>query len=330
MTTLAVSPFRLWTPLSYSIHAFFFKPAKPLPLAALRIGVSCILLVQAFLIRPSFFAFFAPSGLVQKEVGSVLQEPSMLNLAWAVEFLKACTGLSENLVLTGFGLSYVLSLCFLLGGLFTRRSAFFTWLLHWSFANTGFCGSYGADMYAHLFLFYFMWIPCGNALSLDRFFGRASGEPSFQARLGLRVLQLHMCISYLASGLEKASGTQWWNGEVMWRALTTPGYSISDFHWLAAVPVLPMVSGIVVMVVEIFYCVMDWPQKTRLLWVVATCALHLGIAIFLRLHIFGLLMCIPTIALFAISFEPVNLNDQRQKKLSRYAMHDLHAFYKRL
>jgi hypothetical protein len=286
-----------------SITNFFFKPASARPLAALRIGLSSILLVQAFLMHKSFLDFFAPTGFVQGEVSNSLNDPSVPRLNGLVDLLSE-VGIGVNLSLTGLGIIYVASLIFLLCGSFTRMAAFLAWFLNWSFMNTGYSGAYGADMYAHFFLFYLIWMPSGDNFSLDRFFQRVSGQPSYQARLGLRVLQLHMCISYFASGVEKASGPQWWNGEVLWSALNTPGYSIVDFHWLAELPFLPMLGGWLVMAIETFYIVMVWPQKTRPWWVLATCLLHLGIAIFLNLPIFGILMCIPTLALFAVSAEP--------------------------
>lgn len=292
MQSIAFSDLGFFSRLKDFIGSFFFKPASARPLAILRLGLSIVLLLQAFLMHRSFLNIFGNAGFVQREVSSKLNDPLAPSLNWLIDlFLNF--GISENIALISIGFLYVTSLIFLFGGYFTHISAFFAWLLHWSFINTGYSGSYGADMYAHFFLFYLIFIPSTDL-----------GKLSFEARLSLRVLQLHMCISYLLSGLEKASGEQWWNGEILWRALNTPGYSLIDFHWLAQVPFLPMVGGWIVLAIEILYCIMVWPRKTRFFWVFATCLMHIGIAIFLRLHIFGILMCIPTIALFAMPCEP--------------------------
>jgi uncharacterized membrane protein YphA (DoxX/SURF4 family) len=285
---------RIW------LSKFFFEPASPRPLAAFRIGISLILLWQAYLIHDGFYGLFASTGFVQKEVSYLLNNPSLPRLNWLLEY-GLSFGLSENAALMGVGFIYVASLIFLLVGLFTRPAAFVCWFLNWSFLNTGYSGAYGADMYIHIFLFYLIFVPSGGAYSIDCFFKKKSHIPSYQARLGLRVLQLHMCISYLASGIEKASGMQWYNGDVIFIALNTPGYRIMDAHWLAQVPFIPMAAGWAVLVIEIFYCIFIWPKKTRFIWIIATCFLHVGIAIFLRLHVFGLLMCVPTLTLFAFS-----------------------------
>ncbi len=303
MTTITLPFGRQFSAVKSSIENFFLKPASPRPLAIFRIGLSLVLLWQAWFMRKNFLDFFASSGFLQAEVSSRFADPLAPSLEWLFNPLMAL-GLNEHTILYGFGILYVASLVFVLFGLFTRWWAAIAWALHWTFLNTGFSGMYGADMYAHFFLFYLMWIPAGHALSLDRFFNRVSGEPTFYARLGLRALQLHMAISYFTSGIEKATGVQWWNGEVMWIALNTPGYAVMDFHWLARVPALPMVGGWIVLAIEIFYCVMVWPKKTRAFWVALTCLMHLGIAVFLNLPIFGLLMCVPTFSLFAFSAEP--------------------------
>jgi hypothetical protein len=284
----------------HHLGEFFFKPASPRPLAFFRIGIALVLLWQAYLMHEGIFSFFGHAGLVQSQVANRINDPSLPGFTWVIEHC-ARIGLAEHAVLTLLGAAYLLSLLLLLAGISTRLSAFLVWLLHWCFLNTGYSGAYGADMYAHIFLFYLVMIPCGDAYSVDSLLRRAPSTASWQARLGLRVVQLHLCISYLASGIEKATGAQWWNGEVIWRALTTPNYSIGDFHWLAQMPFVAIACGLSVVIIETFYCVMMWQRRTRMIWIALTVALHGSIAVLLNLHIFGILMCVPTITLFALA-----------------------------
>ena len=282
---------------------FFFKPASAKPLALFRIFLCMLLLVQAFVMRKHFLFFFSPHNLIQGEANAIISDPTLPNLYGVLQFLSEA-GISTHHALIALAACYIFALIFLLLGLYSNFFAFLVWFLHWSLLNTGYSGAYGADMYAHIFLFYLIWIPCGYHYSLDQFFKRTNGLPSYKARLGLRVLQLHMCISYLTSGIEKASSVQWWNGEVIYKALNTPGYNTVNFDWLAHVPALPMFSGWCVLAIEIFYCVLVWPQKTRAWWIYTTCLMHIGIALFLNLPIFGFLMCIPSFTLFIFSPEP--------------------------
>jgi hypothetical protein len=285
-----------------SFTGFFLNPASPTPLAAFRIGISAVLLLQAWLLHDTWLDFSASTGIVQRSIADQIIDPARAHLNGLIEF-AAARGVSELTVLTAAGLLYIASLFFLLFGFYTRTAAVMAWWLNWTLNNTGFSGAYGADMYAHIFLFYLIFIPAGASYSLDHYFKRETGESSWLARLGIRALQLHMCISYLASGIEKATGEQWWNGEVIWRALNLPTYSSYDFHWMAQFPLIPMLLGWGTLVIEIFYCVAIWPRQTRWLWVLAVCLLHGGIVVFLRLPIFGLLMCVPTFTLFGLTAE---------------------------
>ena len=283
-----------------SILHFFLKPASPKPLAIFRIAFSFILIAQAFSMRESILSFLSNHGLVQQDVVNMLSDPFLPKLNGLMNRASQF-GISESGYLHAFSMAYMLSLFCLLLGIFTNLAALLTWLLHWTIINTGYSGSYGADMYAHIFLFYLVWVPSGASYSLDRVFRRVSDAPSSRARLGLRAMQLHLCISYLASGLEKGTGIQWWNGEAIWMALNLPEYCPFDMHWLANFPFVAMVVGWATLAVETLYCIFVWHRKTRLLWVLATCGLHVSIAILLSLPIFSLIMCVATLACFGIS-----------------------------
>jgi hypothetical protein len=188
-------------------------------------------------------------------------------------------------------------------GLYTRPAAALAWFLQWTLMGAG-CTTYGADTYAHIALFYLVWAPAGGAWSLDVARGRASSAPSAMARFWLRIVQLHLCLSYLASGIEKSVGIQWWNGELLWRALSLPVYRQFDMTWLCSFPWLSRLGGWATLAVELGYCVFIWPRRTRRLWIGATLALHAGIAVFLGLGVFGGLMCVLTAAAFGVSPDP--------------------------
>ena len=72
-------------------------------------------------------------------------------------------------------------------------------------ASGRFTRSCNADDFAHIGLFYCVWMPVGYAWSLDQRHGAVSDEATPLCRLSLRVLQVHLCIVYVSSGIEKAS-----------------------------------------------------------------------------------------------------------------------------
>lgn len=286
-----------------AIDRFAFAPASAAPLAALRIGLASVLLLQAAMVAPVFLDLYGRSGFLQGPLNDVIARNHLLRIAWLIDGL-APLGIGEAVILRGTGALYTLALVALLLGWRARGAAALAWLTHLILMMAAESTSYGADSYAHIFLFYLLWMPSGAALSLDRWRDRAPVDPPATTRLSLRVVQVHLCISYLASGLHKASGEQWWNGEAIWRSVMLPEYRQVDFSWLAHHPWIPMVAGWLVILVEAGYAFFIWPRRSRRIWVAATVALHVGIAIFMGLVVFGALMAVLTLAAFGVSAEP--------------------------
>jgi hypothetical protein len=268
----------------------------------LRIGTAGVLLAQAWLVRHEVLDFLAHDGYVQGALARYLSESYAPHLSSLVSCLSRW-GIAESSTIYSVCLLYVGSLISLFLGWRSRLSAIAAWFLHWTLTNSTYSTNYGADMFAHFILFYLMWVPCGHAWSLDVRLKRVSDQPSWDARFGLRVLQLHLCIAYLASGIEKSAGPQWWNGELLWRAFSLPVYHQFDMNWLCHWPWLSRLGGWGTLLMELGYCVFIWPKATRKIWVAGIVSLHLGIAIFLGLGIFGAIMAMLTLAVFGFSAE---------------------------
>ena len=122
----------------------------------------------------------------------------MPQISWLARVVSPI-GVSETGCIYAVIWAYLASLVLLGLGFHSRVTAFGSWLLHWTLMNTGFTTTYGVDLYAHVFLFYLIFVPAGDAWSMDVLSGRRDGSPSTGARIGLRILQLHLCISYPAA-----------------------------------------------------------------------------------------------------------------------------------
>ncbi|KYF96202.1 hypothetical protein BE20_42880 [Sorangium cellulosum] len=292
--------------LAPAVERFALAPASAEPLAALRIGLATVLLVQAALVAPALFELYGPAGILQGPLREAFAQIELPGIGWLAERLGPL-GIGETSLLACVGAVYVLSLASLLCGFWTRTSALLAWITHRMLMVTADATVYGADLFANIFLFYLVWIPSGAALSVDRWLrgpSRAAAEPTPAARLGLRVVQVHLCIAYLASGLEKASGPSWWNGEAIWRSVMLPEYRQLDFSWLAWHPWIAQAAGWAVLAVEIGYAFLIWPRLTRRAVIVATALLHLGIAAFMGLGVFGAIMPVFTLAAFGVPADP--------------------------
>jgi hypothetical protein len=286
-----------------SLRDFVSLPASPRPLAVLRIGLAAVLLAQAYALAGSLIELYGNLGIVQWGVEPLGSPAGVPRLSWLVDAL-ASHGVSDVAVVRGVFLAYVGSLACLLLGWHTRPAALLAWLTHAALKASSNASIYGVDEFAHIALFYCVWMPVGHALSLDRLAGRVSDAPSAAARLSLRVLQLHLCVVYVSSGIHKALGEQWWDGEAIWRSLTRPDFAQFDMSWLAEVPWLAALACWGTLLVEIGYPLLVWPRRWRAAGALAAVGLHVGIAVGLGLVSFAAVMIVLNVAAFLVRAEP--------------------------
>lgn len=292
------------------VEGFFLKPASAKPLAVLRIGIAAVLLFQALSLAGSFQELYGPNGIVQRSVDvppELAGQPFLgpPSVRWVMDAGKMIgLELNDQDCTSAVYLLYVAALCGLLLGWRTPISACLTWGTHYLLNGSADTTIYGVDAFAHIFLFYCIWMPTGHAWSLDQRSGRATGEPTVLARVAVRVLQLHLCIVYFATGIHKAMGADWWDGTSIWRALNLREMVLFDFTWIAYLPGLAVLLGLGTLAIEVGYAFLVWPKKTRKWMVLATISLHLGIGLMMGLISFSALMIVFTTAAFLFSPEP--------------------------
>ncbi len=126
--------------------------------------------------------------------------------------------------------------------------------------------------------------------------GNPRGAASISANIAIRLMQLHLCVIYLFSGLGKATGETWWDGSAMWLAVANYEYQSIDLTWLAAWPAVLSFFAHLTVAWELSYPALVWPRLTRPLVVALAIPIHLGIALFLGMMTFGLAMIIANLA----------------------------------
>ena len=276
------------------------------PLAVLRIGLAAVLLGQAISLAPSLFLFFGEHGIVQSPIVTALVPAALPRITYLIELL-APFGLGERMTLLAcFGI-YVAALQLLLVGWNTRAAAVVAWLLHLSLKTTATTSAYGAFEFATIALFYCAVFPVGAALSLDAD-PRRRQAVAFQSQLGLRVVQIHLCIVYLSSGIEKIRGEQWRNGEALWRAVMRPGFAQFDLSWLASYPTIARLACWGTLAIELGFAFFIWPRITRRICACATIGMHAGIALVLGLWSFSGVMIVLNAAAFLVPPEALFWN----------------------
>jgi hypothetical protein len=147
---------------------------------------------------------------------------------------------------------------------------------------------------------YLMVGPCGARYSVDRLWrlrgGNTEVAASSTANLAIRLIQVHMCIIYLFSGLGKLQGYSWIIGDASLMSFELVEYRSLNMIWLAKWPYFLNFMTHATVFWELSYCALVWPRLTRP-WVLAMAVLvHGGIIIALGMPTFGLVMLIGNLA----------------------------------
>ena len=104
-------------------------------------------------------------------------------------------------------------------------------------------------------------------------------RPTVSANLGLRLIQLHLCLIYGMAGLAKLQGPAWWNGTAIWGTLAAGEFRLFDLTWLAALPLLINALTHAGLAMEVGYPVLIWVRPLRPLVLAAVVALHVGVGL---------------------------------------------------
>ena len=270
-------------------------PLSAETLGFFRICVAVFCLVQLLVLLPDWLWLYGPDGLIPWQLSDAVSFRNTPGLLWFAQYLEP-SGLSSLQLLWLVTSLYFFSLIALIIGWKSQWMGSIAWITHLVLTTTGHFTAYGVETFTHIALFYCMVMPVGAAWSIDA--RKGFNVAPHLLTLSIRVIQLHLCIMYFASGMEKAMGTQWWDGNAIWIALQQDQFHHFNVDWMASVPIIPQLLCIGTLLVEtLFPLGMMW-GRTRRFWLPAILMMHLGIAVFLGLELFGGLMFLLNLSLF--------------------------------
>lgn len=284
------------------LRVFLFPPETDRWLGLLRIGLGLQVLFYALSLRADWNYLFAGpgDGLIGRALPEALlstESPLIPRLGWLV-MLTARTGFSESTALSIVWWVLLFAGCCLLIGFLSRASAILAWFVHLCAAESGGFVSYGVDNFMTIGLFYLMLSPLPDRYSLDQRWRKLPPKNPHLLGFFRRVLQVHLCLIYFFGGLAKCLGSGWWDGSNLWRALIRPPFNLIAPEMLIRLKYLFSVAGIVISLLEISYPVFIWNRKTRGIWLVAICAMHVGIGLTMGMDLFAFIMIVLNIAAF--------------------------------
>jgi vitamin K-dependent gamma-carboxylase-like protein len=284
------------------LQAFLFPAETDAWVIVLRVGLALQVLAYTLSLRSDWNDLFSGTG--EGFVGRALSErllttesPFIPRLAWLVN-MGRLIGLSEPTTFSVTWWLLLLAASCLLAGLLCRWSAILTWLLYLCAAKSAGFTAYGVDNFTTIGLFYLMLSPLPDRYSLDRRFSQPKAVSTQLLGFFRRVLQIHLCLIYFFGGLAKCLGSGWWNGSNLWRTLIRPPFNVISPEILVRWKYVFPIAGIAIWLLEISYPFFIWNRRTRAIWLVTICAMHVAIGLTMGMYLFAFIMIVLNIAAF--------------------------------
>lgn len=290
------------------IYRFFYKSRDNdnnfLTFFRVSVGTFCILRMLA--IQGDFLLLYGKNGVIPSDVQELFKISFIPSITNVCDFINTHLGIAEHTALFLYQFIYILVAFFLIIGFLSRASAISLLFLHLILAKGTHLYSYGVDYFTIIAIFYCCIFPTGRRHSIDKklFKLRACNPTPYR-----RLLQLHLCLIYFFSGVDKLMGFNWWNGESIWKAVHLPFFNLDfaiDFSFMATYPIIPIAIGWVTILAELLYPFFIWHRITKKIWLTLVIGMHLGIALALNLYFFSAIMIILNLAA-QLNFQETNL-----------------------
>ena len=282
------------------IHNYFLNTNKEYKyLSFFRIFIGLIALYDLFTLVPDIDIFFS-------EKKTIIPQQLLYLFSEYFEYLKPMYSfLVKNNLLSAFYGSilwiYISAIIFLILGFFTRLSAVVSIILQLIIFKSFSMFNFGYDHFLTSSLFYCLIFPVGKINSIDNLLFKRKNDLKVNFNYQ-NIIRIHLCFIYFFSGLAKIISASWWNGEAIWKSIST----IYDDNFKLP-PILLLVAGIVTILLETLYPFIINFNKTRKTTVYLTIFMHLFIIFILKLYTFGAIMIVWNIAAYFDFFKKSSL-----------------------
>lgn len=285
---------------------FFFAPISLLSLGVCRFLMGFVLLVMYGLRQMHWRFYFTDEGFVQSAWAlDVLPEFYHPIFHWYPTTPAMAFGMHVALLIALFGLMI---------GFRGRWMALIAWILHLGFMQRNFSIAYGADIITDFFLFYLALADNSRCFSLDSWL-RKKPMPmgalnSMLSTIGVRLIQIQLCLIYGYTGMEKLKGGQWWDGTAVWAVFGNQQIMMFELSWMMKAPILIAIATHSALLFEVYFPVLIWLKSTRKWAIGYGWLMHSGIAAAMGLFFFSGAM----MSTYLVFFDP----DWLKAKLSRF------------
>lgn len=280
---------------------FWFTQASDRLTAQMRIAVGVICLVWLYSFSTDVGALFGPNGIVNTQAVHNIEAASLVTDSpsdWRFSILDYCT--TDSQVSTVHIIAFALVAAFTIG-FATPFTSVASLILVSSFVQRAPILFGATEHLLLLALLYLCIAPCGRLLSLDAFLKKRNPtellaeERSVRSNICLRLIQLHVAMILLYSGLTKLSGIVWWNGEAVWWILVQPESALVDFSSLGGSLLGELTMNAwtyCIVIVELLAATFIWFRLARPLIMGLAILVYLSLILLTGLVGYGVLMIV--------------------------------------
>lgn len=270
------------------VLAWIETPTDPRPIAWFRAWFGLVCLVNLALLWPDMPLWFGNDGVLPPAVHASTLGGRRLTL-------YAFTGYTDHTItlVRACGVAGGLSL---LLGVYPRVGALLTWLAVSSFAWRNMYILHSGDNLLRIGSFFLMFAQSGRAFSLPAWIrgwrARRADSSALPAPLEpvpawpQRILQLQLCVTYFVTGVVKASGRAWQEGNAVGTVLQLGELQRFPIPDILMTPLASHVMSYSTLAVELGFPLLVWFSRLRVPVLLMGLAFHLGLEWALNIQLF--------------------------------------------
>jgi hypothetical protein len=276
------------------------EPVDPRPLGWFRCWLGALTLVNILLLWPDMPMWLADDGVLPPELHQPpLPGPSLTVYALSGALSGAFSGAFSGaysadtaaiLLIRGLGVAGGLGMCL---GVLPRCAAACVWLAITSYSWRNPLILHSGDALLRIATFFLIFAHTDAVLSLPRWLRRrrilAAGASEPLAPVPAwpqRILQLQLCILYLATGIWKSSGPAWQDGSAVGIVLQMGEFQRFPIPDILLTPVASRVLTWATLAFELGFPLLVWPRALRLPVLAVGLAFHAGLEWMLNVQLF--------------------------------------------
>lgn len=250
-------------------NSFWFTLSDPLPCSILRIVVGCLVLVHLLLATLELDRWYLKSGVIAPESVTAIVQATRPGHSFHWSHFSRL-GPAESRVAHA---AAILIAAAFTAGVATRATGVLTLVALLAYFHRLPILAGHAEPVLIFLVAYLCLGPAGAYGSLDRLVARrrvqpgdpplAPPQPSYWARISLRLIQLHLAAFVAMMALAKLNGDAWWDGEAIWHLLARPRSRPLDLSALHGHELLVNFWTHAVVYFELAFPVLIWNRLAR-------------------------------------------------------------------